>query len=292
MDWETVPPMIISEEIHHSIADADDIEEVWDREIPVGGIVGNLFRHPLQLITRWNWKSVLLSTIIRGFIYLFIYLLRHEPLDVALTAFMVEFVFRLLTTGVTGSLTQSFRHAAPPWLASLIVSIMLPAFGQGVELLTHAIQDQNLNGSGKKSFQFTFPISMLFAIISTLFNLYAMRNGVLLVGAGEETLTLRNDMKRMPWLIAEFSMSLPIRICRGLEVGRFLNPVVLFISFGIAIGAILGGSHGIAIAILGESGGLWGWTWKTALGAWVFLLVVTILTIIVRRILGHQLKKA
>src|SRR5437870_3161456 len=64
MDSETALPIMIPDEIHHSIADADDIEEVSDSEISVRDVCVNVLRHPLQLITRWNWKAVLLAVIV------------------------------------------------------------------------------------------------------------------------------------------------------------------------------------------------------------------------------------
>jgi hypothetical protein len=281
---ETEPPMIIAEEIHHSIADADDIEQVLDPEIPVGGIVLNLIRHPLQLLTRWNWKSVVFSIIVRDSIYLVGYLLAGEPSIVIITALLVDILFRVITTGVSGSVTQSFRHATPQWLANLIVSIMLPAVGQVVEFFSHYIQENYLAdylpASIHNGFARTFPLSLLFAIISTMFNLYLMRQGVLLVGAGEETLSIGGDLKRIPMHIVEFIRYLPDLIAKYLERGKLLNAFATFCTFGIAIGAILGGGRW-----------KWDWAWKAGMGAWGTLLGATVIGLIVRKIrrsLGKQ----
>src|SRR2546422_4255956 len=146
MERETVPQMIISDEIHHSIADADDIEEVWEKEFEVGDVFRNLVHHPAQLITRWNWKSVVLAVIIRGLIYLTIYLVSGENWAVTLTAVLVELPFRVLTTGVAGALVQSFRKAKPIWLANTIVSIMLPAFSHTVYFVAHYGQERYFSG--------------------------------------------------------------------------------------------------------------------------------------------------
>src|SRR5882724_7065259 len=120
--------MIISEEIHHSIADAEDLEEIWEKEIQVGDVFRNLVRHPAQIITRWNWKSAMLSAIVRASFYFTVYKASHESWLVTMTAVLVEIAFRFLTTGIGGSVIQSFRRATPVWMANLIVSIMLPAF--------------------------------------------------------------------------------------------------------------------------------------------------------------------
>lgn len=39
-------PAILGEEIHHSIADADDIEEVVDEDISVGDVFRSVLGHP------------------------------------------------------------------------------------------------------------------------------------------------------------------------------------------------------------------------------------------------------
>ncbi|MFX5035055.1 hypothetical protein ABTC21_19410, partial [Acinetobacter baumannii] len=60
---------------------------------------------------------------------------------VTLTAVMVEFCFRLLTSGISGALAQSFRKATPIWLATVMVVIMLPTFSHTVEYVSHYAQE-------------------------------------------------------------------------------------------------------------------------------------------------------
>lgn len=274
--------MITDEEIHHSIADADDIEEVWEPEFSVADVFRNLSHHPAQLITRWNWKSVVLAVVIRGLIYLSIYLISGENWTVTLTAVMVELPFRVLTTGIAGALVQSFRKAKPIWLANVIVSIMLPAFSHTVEFIAHYAQEtyfSDILAATKDGVtrQRTFAISVLFSVVSVLFNLYAMRNGVLLVGAGDATQSLKNDFKRIPRLIGEFIISLPMLILRFISNGKLHYALGAFAAFGIMVGAILGAARG-----------KWHWAWTSALGAWGLLLFALVLTVIGRRILGHS----
>src|SRR5512140_3226449 len=139
MDSESVlqrpilPDDIPDDNIHHSIADADDMEEVWDDQITVGDVFRNVMHHPAQLVTRWNWKSVLLAVIVRGSFYFTVYKASRESWLVTMTAVLVELFFRFLTAGVGGALVQSFRKARPVWAANLIVSIILPAFSHTVE---------------------------------------------------------------------------------------------------------------------------------------------------------------
>lgn len=279
MDRETVPPMPISEEIHHSIADADDMEEVWEEQIYVADVFRNLLHHPLQLVARWNWKAAMLGAIVRASFYYTVYKASRESWAVTLTAVGVELVFRFLTTGLAGAVVQSFRRATPIWQANIIVSILLPAFSHTVEFVTHYIQERyffDIFASSQDGVarQRAFAISVLFSVISVLFNLFAMRHGVLLVGAGEETRSLGNDMKRMPRMIGEFTAYLPVQISKHLESGKLLNALFTFLCFGVAVGAILGTFRM-----------KWDWAWKTALGAWGLLFFSVLLTWAIRKIL-------
>ncbi len=279
MDRETVPPMPISDEIHHSIADADDMEEVWEEQIYVADVFRNLVHHPLQLVARWNWKAAMLGAIVRASFYYTVYKASRENWAVTLTAVGVELVFRFLTTGLAGAVVQSFRRATPIWQANIIVSILLPAFSHSIEFVTHYVQERyffdifaaSQDGVAR---QRAFAISVLFSVISVLFNLFAMRHGVLLVGAGEETRTLGNDMKRMPRMIGEFTAYLPVLISKHLESGKLLNALFTFLCFGTAVGAILGTFRM-----------KWDWAWKTALGAWALLFFSVFLTWTIRKIL-------
>lgn len=278
MERETVPPMPVSDEIHHSIADADDMEEVWEERILVGDVFRNLVSHPLQLITRWNWKAALLSALLRASFYYTVYQASRESWLVTLTAVLVEFVFRFFTTGVAGALVQSFRRATPVWQANIIVSILLPAFSHSIEFLTHYVQERYFfdiftaseNGVAR---QRAFAISVLFSVVSVLFNLFAMRNGLLLVGAGKETRSFFDDMKRMPRMIAEFTVYLPVLILEYLGHGRYLSALAAFASFGAVVGSILGTFRG-----------RWEWAWVSSVGAWVLLFAFVVVIWLGRKI--------
>ena len=99
-----------------------------------------------------------------------------------------------------------------------------------------------------------------------MFNLFMMRHGVLLVGAGEETKSLWNDIKRMPHLVVEFVTFLPIMLLRFSKEGKFPAAFGLFAAFGLTVGTILGVFRG-----------KWSWAWTTALGAWAVLFVFTLI---------------
>jgi hypothetical protein len=282
MERETVPSMTVSDDIHHSIADADDMEEVWDQQIAVSDVFRNLVRHPFQLVTRWNWKAAFLGAVVRASFYYTVYQASRESWIVTLTAVAVELVFRFITTGLAGAVVQSFRRATPFWQANIIVSILLPAFSHSIEFLTHYAQERyffdifaaSADGVAR---QRAFAISVLFSVISVLFNLFAMRHGVLLVGAGDETRSFTDDVKRIPRMVGEFTAYLPVLIAKYLESGKLINAFLSFASFGIAVGAILGTFRG-----------KWQWAWRTAIGAWALLLFAVILTWVIRQILHRK----
>jgi hypothetical protein len=278
---DSLQPLMSPDEIHHSIADADDIEDVRDVKITVGDVFRNVTGHPLQLITRWNWKGVLLAVFIRASIYLVTYTIRHEPWTVIITAMAFEAVSRFLTTGIGGALVQSFRKAEPLWLVNLIVSILLPVFSHTVEYLTHYTQETYFSdmfaASQNSGRQNTFPISVLFSVVSVLFNLYAMRRGTLLVGAGEETQTLGKDLKNIPALAYDFIGVLPNIICRYVERGKFLNALATIAGFGLAVGTILGTTRGKLK-----------WGYNSAIGAWAMLTALSLIFIVGRRVQGKN----
>ena len=275
MESEIALPMTLSDEIHHSIADADDLEAVWDKEIAVADVFRNLGRHPLQLITRWNWKSALLAAIVRSSFYFTVYQASRQSLIVTLTAVGIELAFRFLTTGVAGAVVQSFRRATPEWAATVVISISLPTITHLIEFFTHYVQEKYyadiFPASTNSARQKTFAISVLFSVVSAMFNLYLMRRGVLLVGAGEETQTLRNDFKKIPFMISEFIKILPLLLIQFLREKKILQAVAVFAAFGLSVGTILGVFRGFD----------WNWFRWSAYGAWGTLLGATIITRIV-----------
>ena len=154
-----------------------------------------LVRHPIEmLVWRWNWKAALFSGVLRSMIYLFTHL--KEGWRAALGAMSVEFFFRLIVSGASGSLVQSFHNAAPVWLATLCVMIMLPAFSHMIEFTLHT-----WNGDVNKGK--AIMISITFSIISAIFNLFAMRRDALLV-KDDRAQSLGQDLIKLPKIVGEF----------------------------------------------------------------------------------------
>ena len=277
--------MISSEHIHRSIAEADNLEKVRDERISVGDVFRSLAAHPAQIITRWNWKAALLGALLRASFYVTVYKASRENWRAALAAAAVEFTFRFVTSGASGALVQSFRRASPAWLATLIVTISLPTISHSIEYFTHYAQERYFSeifpASENKSRQIAFAVSVLFSVLSAMFNLFIMRHGVLLVGAGSESKSLWSDIKRFPLLIVEFLSFLPIEIINYVKNRNYFPAIGIFLAFGLMVGTILGVFRG-----------KWSWAWTTALGTWAVFFVFTLFVFIVLKVIERRGKNS
>ena len=151
---------------------------------------------------------------------------------------------------------------------------MLPLFSHIVEYITHYAQEnmfQTIFAAAETAARKrAFAVSVFVSVLSALFNLFMMRHGVLLVGAGEETRSLGSDLKMIPRLVVEFIAYLPKQILKSFRSGNILTGLGIFAAFGLAVGAILGIFRG-----------KWQWAWTTALGAWGTLILATVIVLIV-----------
>ncbi len=68
------------------------------------------------LVRRWNWKSALLSSLFRAAI--FFAANWTAGWRAAVAAMSVEFLYRGISAGIFGALTQAFREAQLVWLAA------------------------------------------------------------------------------------------------------------------------------------------------------------------------------
>ena len=111
---------------------------------------------------------------------------------------LAEFLYRALTAGIYGAMTQAFRQAQPVWAANVAVMILLPLVSHSLELAIHMAR-------GTPRLITSISISAGFTAIATLFNLYAMRRGALVVGEGAGS--MGSDLRRVPGLILGFVAS-------------------------------------------------------------------------------------
>jgi len=118
---------------------------------------------------------------------------------------LAEFLYRGVTAGFYGAITQTFGAVQPAWCAGLFVAVLLPVLSHSLEISVHMLR-------GTPKIITSLVSSVCFTIFSTLFNLYAMRRGALVVGEGAQP--IREDLRRIPGLIAGFIGSGAMSTCR------------------------------------------------------------------------------
>jgi hypothetical protein len=82
---------------------------------------------------------------------------------------------------------------------------LVPAFNHALEYLLHY-------ASGTKRIMAGVAASISLSILSAVFNLFAMRRGVLIVG--DERAPLLDDLRRMPRVVFDFVMAVPRALWR------------------------------------------------------------------------------
>jgi len=171
--------------------------------VSVGGALLRLLRHPHEsLIKKWNWKSAIMSTVLRSALFFFTNLAAGLP--AALAAMTTEWVYRGVTAGFYGALTEAFSDVEPPWAGALAVLVLLPLANHSVEFLVHWVR-------GTNRLYTSIGASVALTALSSLFNYFAMRKGTFIVGRGRKALV--HDLAQFPRLVAEFCL-LPVRWAR------------------------------------------------------------------------------
>jgi hypothetical protein len=170
-------------------------------------VLASLLRRPGEmLIRRWNWKSALLSPILRSALFLGMNL--SAGWDAAAAAGSTEFAYRALIAGFHGAITQSFRHVEPKWQATLTVLILMPALNHTLEFLLHWLR-------GTPNLAASIAASVGLTVLSTTFNLFVMRRGALVTGPGGKPLA--SDLRALPGLIAAYLLAAPTLVWRSLR---------------------------------------------------------------------------
>lgn len=169
-------------------------------------VLRTMWADPMELLVRrWNWKSALLSSLFRGLIFFFANL--TAGLHAAVGALVAELCYRALTAGFYGSLTQLLSNASPAWAGTLTALVLLPLGSHSLELTVHFLRHTPKLAASLIG-------SVCFTTVSTLFHLYAMRRGALVVQTG--ACSLAEDLRRMPRLVLAFIVAGPVLAHRGL----------------------------------------------------------------------------
>lgn len=161
-------------------------------------VLTDLALHPVHLLRHWNWKSACVSAGVRSSIFFAANL--PSGRSAAVAAFTTEICLRLATSGFYGALTQRLGRIEPEWQAVLAATVILPLVSHGLEIAVHLAR-------GTPELLVSILASAAFTVLSTSFNVFAMRRGALTTGDGSQP--LRKDMMRMPSLVAAF-LSVPL----------------------------------------------------------------------------------
>jgi hypothetical protein len=146
----------------------------------------------------WHWKAALFSAFIRCSIFFAVN--ATSGWRIASGAALAEFLYRLIASGFYGSITQALSRMQPAWKANMIAIFVLPLFQHLIEFAIHYLR-------GTPRLAASIGVSFGFTIVSTLFNLYSMRRGSLIVGA--EARSIWHDINAFPRLFWGFVSSGP-----------------------------------------------------------------------------------
>lgn len=171
-----------------------DATGAWEPGPTVGQVLAAFVTRPgTTLLRRWNWKSAVLSSSSRSLIFLVANL--SAGTTAAVRAFATELAYRGLTAGFYGAMTEAFRHATPRRQATVVAMVVIPGVAHVLEATVHWLQ-------GTPNLGVSVAASLSMTGVTTLFNLFAMRRGALIVGEGRQSLV--HDLIRMPALGGAF----------------------------------------------------------------------------------------
>jgi hypothetical protein len=166
----------------------------------VGKALLEILHHPFYyFVQHWNWKSAMFGAINRGTIF-FIATMKRGRVEISV-AVIVEIIFTCATAGVYAAFTQAMRFAQPGWLAACIVALAIPSALYGFDYFAHL-----WTGMHHVRPAVTFATGL--SVLSTLFNLFIMRRGAMVVGKDSEP--LRRDLIRIPVLLVQFLIAGPL----------------------------------------------------------------------------------
>jgi hypothetical protein len=175
----------------------------------VRDIAHELIRHPVRnLVLQWNWKSALLSPVLRG-AFIFAATASADPAS-AVSALAVELLYRGLVSGFCGAIVEAFRSAEPYWAGQLTVVFIVPVFSDAFDFIVHWAH-------GTPELGRNIAVSLALTFVSTAFNYFAMRRGALIVG--EQRRPLLQDLRMLPVLVIAF-LGMVLRQTRLLLLGR------------------------------------------------------------------------
>ena len=164
----------------------------------VGSVLRLLWSDPrTRLVARWNWKTGLLSGLVRTGVLAAVVLPGGGS---ALALACVELLLRVAFGGFYGTLAEALRTARPVWLAGVWLGVLLPGAVHVVEYAAFSLVPGAPVRSGLAA-------SVSFSAVSLLFTWHAMRQGALLTGSGAPSLAV--DLGRLPAIVGALLWAAP-----------------------------------------------------------------------------------
>ena len=244
----------------------------------IGAVWADILQNPAQLLRRWNYKSAILSSIMRSSIFLFTYLqlsgretTARNTILLAVGAAGAQFAYRFLSAGIIGSLVQSFRRVEPAWKAMTMMMLMVPAISHLFEFLVQLAYGSLTHTAGHTDEAILRSVCV--SIISTLFNIFAMRRGILLVGADEDQKSFWNDIKAIPRIAFDFTAFIPLEIGAMILRRNFLQALSGFVGFGLFAEILCWAMFGKPFWTFNK--GKWGW-WTIWGIDGIFLMILAV----------------
>ena len=146
----------------------------------------------------WNWKSAVLSAGCRAAIFFLINL--GAGWAAAFDAMTLEFLYRAVTSGWFGAMTERFGRRRPrAWMPTEVLFATVVA--HAVEFALHA-------RAGTPRLALSMAGSFALSLLTTAFNVFAMRRGAFIVGPGRRS--FGTDLMALPSLIGAFARSLVV----------------------------------------------------------------------------------
>jgi hypothetical protein len=140
-------------------------------------------------VVQWNWKSAVLSVALKTPV--FIVSAATAGSSAVLTTAATDVACRVTVAGFSGGVLQRMSRVQPRWAGTLGGFLLVPALSHAAEWLVHG-------WDGTPHLGLAVAASVMLSVVSTGFDLYAMRRGVLIVGSGSASLT--RDLRQVPGL--------------------------------------------------------------------------------------------
>ena len=148
--------------------------------LSLGKAIMGFFLDPYNtLIQSWNWKSAVMSSLVRGGIFFSVN--ATHSLEAGISAFMTELVLRGSLSGFYGAITQHLSRVRPVWHSAIGALVLLPFANHILEFIVHYLR-------GTVKLWESIVASVCFTAISSLYHIFIMRRGVMIVGEGSQSL--------------------------------------------------------------------------------------------------------